>query len=222
MAIEWRTRLTWNREALDDLVARITASTTADPTLVKFIINSAISDPNAVLSTIDIDDFYLNTMLAVAAYFWIPLRYLPLKTRQWLEVADRPIGDKILFKLHTARYGMDDAGRLSQDQLVAHLETHGYTTMCRHTPGLFKHATRSSIFIVNYVDDFLVKHDRRTDDFQHLCSTLKLRYPIKVEPIAKRFLGIRINIVRHPTTHSLSTATLDMPDYARKGLQTQG
>ena len=220
-AIEWRTRLTWNREALDDLVARITASTTADPTLVKLLINSAISDPNAVLSTIDIDDFYLNTMLAVAACFWIPLRYLPLKTRQWLGVEDRPISDKVLFKLHTALYGMDDAGRLSQDQLVAHLESHGYT-MCRHTPGLFNHATRSSIFIVNYVDDFLVKHDRRTDDFQHLCSTLKLRYPIKVEPIAKRFLGIRINIVRHPTNPSLSTATstLDMPSYAQKGLQT--
>jgi hypothetical protein len=113
LAIEWRTRLTWNREALDDLVARITASTTADPALVKFLINSAISDPNAVLSSIDIDDFYLNTMLAVAAYFWIPLRYLPLKTRVWLGVDDRPITDKILFKLHTALYGMDDAGRLT-------------------------------------------------------------------------------------------------------------
>lgn len=217
--IEWRTRLTWNREALDDLVTRITASTTADPTLVKFLINSAISDPNAILSTIDIDDFYLNTMLAVAAYFWIPLRYLPLKTRDWLGVADRPITDKILFRLHTALYGMDDAGRLSQDQLINHLQAHGYT-MCRHTPGLFTHATRASIFIVNYVDDFLVKHDRRTDDFHHFCTTLRSRYPIKIEPIANRFLGIRININRHPTNNSLSRATLDMPMYAHKGLAT--
>lgn len=220
-AIEWRTRLSWNQSALEDAIARITSSTTADTTLVKLLINSAISDPNAVLSTIDVDDFYLNTLLQYLAFLWVPLRYLPLRTRQWLGVADRPLSEKILFQVHTAIYGMDDAGRLSQDQLVAHLASHGYT-MCPHTPGLFLHATRSSIQIVNYVDDFLVKHDKRTDDFKHLCTTLQRRYPIKIEPVANRFLGIRINLFRHPTINTLSTVTLDMPTYARKGLESLG
>ena len=74
----------------------------------------------------------------------------------------------------------------------------------------------------NYVDDFLVKHDRRTDDFKHLCTTLQLRYPIKIEPVANRFLGIRIQLNRHPTDNSLSTVTLDMPLYAQKGLASLG
>jgi hypothetical protein len=219
--IEWRTRLSWNESAIADAIARITASTTADTTLVKLLINSAISDPNAELSTIDVDDFYLNTLLKYLAFLWVPLRYLPYKTRLWLGVADRPLSEKILFQVHTALYGMDDAGRLSQDQLVAHLHSHGYT-MCPHTPGLFVHTTRSAIQIVNYVDDFLVKHDRRTDDFKHLCTTLQLRYPIKIEPVANRFLGIRIQLNRHPTDNSLSTVTLDMPMYAQKGLSSLG
>ena len=219
--VEWRTRITWNESALDDATARITASTTADTTLVKLLINSAISDPHAVLSTIDVADFYLNTKLANPAYLWIPLRYLPYRTRLRLGVADRPLSEKLLFQLHTALYGMDDAGRLSQDQLVNHLHDHGYT-MRPHTPGLFLHATRSAIQIVNYVDDFLVKHDPRTDDFHHLCTTLQRRYPIKIESIANRFLGIRITLNRHPTDNNLSSVTLDMPMYALKGLATLG
>jgi hypothetical protein len=80
--IEWRTRLSWNESAFADAIARITASTTADTTLVKLLINSAISDPNAELSTIDVDDFYLNTLLKYLAFLCALRHVYPRHTQK--------------------------------------------------------------------------------------------------------------------------------------------
>jgi hypothetical protein len=137
--IEYRTRLTWGREKSTD--DHPTSSSTIDTTAMKLMLNSTVSDPNAVLSTIDVSDFYLHSKLAKPAYLSVPLRYLPPQTLQFLGVTHLPKEGSLLFEVYNAVYGMDDAGRVSQHDLINHLQPHGYY-MCRHTPGLFRHRSR--------------------------------------------------------------------------------
>ena len=90
---------------------------------------------------------------------------------------------------------MDDAGRVSQQDLIAHLTPHGYH-MFRHTPGLFYHTTRSSFRFTTWVDDFLIKSDPTTDDLAHFIKILKLKYPIKFVPVATTsYIGYNKNLI---------------------------
>ena len=218
--IEYRTRLTWGRAAPSD-DAHITASSTIDTTAVKLFFNSVVSDPVAILSTVDVSDIYLNSKLKTPAYLKVPLRFLPNVTRTWLHVDHLPNDATILFEVYNAIYGMDDAGRVSQLDLIAHLTPHGYH-MCRHTPGLFYHDTRTSFRFATWVDDFLIKSDPSTDDLLFFINILKLKYPIKFVPNATSYIGYRIRLTRNITNHSLDRLHIDMVDYATSGLASLG
>ena len=213
--IEYRTRLTWGK--VNNPTNHITTSSTIDTTAVKLFLNSVVSDPKAIVSTVDISDFYLNSKLKSPAYLKVPLRFLPPITRSWLQVDHLPNDSTILFEVYNAIYGMDDAGRVSQLDLIEHLTPHGYH-MCRHTPGLFYHDTRHSFRFATWVDDFIIKSDPSTDDLSHFITILRQKYPIKFEPTAKSYIGYHIQLKRF-LDHSLDTLTIDMVDYATSGLQ---
>jgi hypothetical protein len=135
---ELRTRLTWGREkSLDD---HPTSSSTTDSTAMKLLLNSTVSDPTSVLSTVDVSDFYLHSSLNTPAYLSVPLRYLPPQTRELLQVTQLPNSASLLFEVYNAIYGMDDAGRVSQQDLLKHLTPHDFY-MCRHTPALFRRSS---------------------------------------------------------------------------------
>jgi len=144
------------------------------------------------------------------------MRLIPEKSRQWLGIADRHQESKILFKVNNALYGMDDAGRISQQELLKHLQPYGFY-QCRHTPGLFRHRKRKSLVFGVWVDDFMVKADKRTNDFQFLCKALRDKYPIKIAINATSYIGFRINLYRDNDPR-LDTLTIDMPDYVMAGL----
>jgi hypothetical protein len=185
---EWRTRITYGREkSLDD---HPTSSSTTDSTAMKLLLNSAVSDPNAVLSTVDVSDFYLHSSLTTPAYLSIPIRYLPPQTRELLEVTHLADSTSLLFEVYNAIYGMDDAGRVSQQNLIQHLAPLGFH-MCRHTPGLFRHTTRKKLVFITWVDDFLIKSDPSTDDLEYFRSALANKYPIKFQKVATRHARIR-------------------------------
>ena len=212
--IEFRTRLTWSKNIT--VTEGPTSSSTVDLTAVKLLLNSIVSDPNANCSVIDISDFYLNSKLTTPAYLWVPMRFLPYITRKWLGVLHRPRSDKLLFKVYNAIYGMDDAGRISQQDLIRHLAPHGYH-MTKHSPCIFTHDTKSTIF-TTFVDDFLIKTDSRTNDFDHLKDILELKYPIKFQAQATKYLGFTISLKRFQN-HSLDSLTISMPGFVKKGLQ---
>jgi hypothetical protein len=211
---EFRTRLTWSKNIV--VTDGPTSSSTVDLTAVKLLLNSIVSDPHAKCSVIDISDFYLNSKLPTPAYLWVPMRFLPYVTRKWLGVLDRPRTDKLLFKVYNAIYGMDDAGRISQQDLVRHLAPHGYH-MTAHSPCIFTHDTNSTVF-TTFVDDFLIKTDSRTNDFDHLKKILELKYPIKYQEEATKYLGFTISLKRFPN-HELDSLTISMPGFVKKGLQ---
>jgi hypothetical protein len=211
---EFRTRLTWGREPISD--AHPTSSSTIDTTAVKLFLNSVVSDHTSIVSTIDITDFYLNSKLDKPAYLWVPIRYLPQQTRDWLQVSHLPNTAKLLFEVYNAIYGMDDAGRVSQQDLLKHLLPYGFY-MCRHTPGLFRHRSRKSFVFATWVDDFLIKSNPNTTDLSYFTDALSKKYPIKFTESATSYLGYRIQLRRH-SDPSLDTLTIDMPDYVTQSL----
>ena len=65
-------------------------------------------------------------------------------------------------------YGLPQAGILAYNRLVQHLALSHYTPV-KHTPGLFRHATRPVTFSL-VVDDFAIKYVDRINA-KHLLAT---------------------------------------------------
>ena len=59
--IEWRTRLTYDEIKRKNRAPHPTSSSTIDSLAVKLLYNSIVSDRKAILSSIDLKDFYLNS-----------------------------------------------------------------------------------------------------------------------------------------------------------------
>jgi hypothetical protein len=91
-------------------------------------------------------------------------------------------------------YGLKEAGKLSQDRLIAHLAEHGYK-QCRFTPCLFIHETNGAAFTL-VVDDFLVKFQNQTAA-EHLIETLRKLYEITIDTApTQKYIGITLEYNR--------------------------
>ena len=88
-------------------------------------------------------------------------------------------------------YGHPVAGRISNQDLVKHLVTHGYVqddmVSC-----LFTHATNGIQFTL-VVDDLGIKHIEGNGGLLHLQKTLELKWKTKLDYSGSKYLGIRID-----------------------------
>jgi hypothetical protein len=129
--------------------------------------------------TVDVKDFYINTVLPRPEFMWMPLRLIPTDYRRKLGMEFLPADSRILLQVDKALYGLPQAGLLAQQELIAHLAEHGYI-QSPTTPCLFSHITDPSLRFVLWVDDFLIKYSRRRPEVaDHLLSVLTAKYPIK-------------------------------------------
>ena len=108
-------------------------------------------------------------------------------------------------------YGLPQAGLLAQQRLIHHLAQAGYTQV-PNVPFLFRHSTRNIAFSL-VVDDFGIKYTAKTDA-DHLITTLRALYDLKVDWDGSEYLGMHI---RFDT--GKRTATLSMPTYVSKVLR---
>jgi len=117
----------------------------------------------------------------------------------------------LLFEITKGLYGLPQAGRLAQKELVKHLESEGYI-MSKTTPCLFHHISRPNIRFVLWVDDFLIKFSKLDkSDADHLIATLKKKYQIKIDWEGKQYLGMTIKRDRIKNTLNIS-----MPGYIER------
>ena len=84
-------------------------------------------------------------------------------------------------------YGLPQAGKVANDQLLPRLAVAGYHET-GVTPGLFKHESNSIIFCL-VVDDFFIQYTD-LEDLHHLTNTLKKDYDLTLDMKAERFCGI--------------------------------
>ena len=103
----------------------------------------------------DLKDFYWNTAQMEHkdfAYMRIPINVIPSEI---LEKYQHLIyKDHLYLEVSKGIYGLPQAGKLANDQLIRHLAPYGYSP-CSITPGLWKHDTMNIAFLL-VVDDFVL------------------------------------------------------------------
>ena len=188
-----------------------TSTKSAEMPTVKIFINSVLSTPNAKFMTGDLKDFYLNTARMPEkdfAYMRIPINVIPPNI---LKIYEHMIHkDHVYLEVSKGIYGLPQAGKLANEQLIRHLKPYGYSP-CSITPGLWKHETRNIAFLL-VVDDFGIKYtDRR--DAEHLLSALSAAYKVSVDWDGERYCGLVMK-----WNYTKRECDISMPGYIERAL----
>jgi hypothetical protein len=106
----------------------------------------------------DLKYFYLGTPMERYVYMRIPLFMLPaaIIIEQYNLLPSVQNGHALFVEIQGGMYGLPQAGRLANDQLVKFLAPHGYYHPAALTPGLWNHTLRDIILSL-VIDDFGVR-----------------------------------------------------------------
>ena len=162
---------------------------TADLTTAKLLFNSVLSTPEAKCFGIDLKDFYLGTPMDRYEYMRVPIWMLPDAIVEQYNLTDLFDDGFVYVEIRRGMYGLPQAGRLANDQLVAFLKPHGYAP-CPLTHGLWRHTTRDVVFSL-VVDDFGIRYTSQADA-DHLIATLKTAYEISMDWTGSRYCGLTL------------------------------
>jgi hypothetical protein len=108
-------------------------------------------------------------------------------------------------------YGLPQAARLANDQLILLLAKTGYAPV-PHTPGLWAHTTQPITFTL-VVDDFGIKY-LHPNDAHHLLTALQQHYTIKQDRTGTRYCGQTIQ-----WDYTARTCDISIPGYIAQALQ---
>jgi len=145
-------------------------------------------------------------------YMRIPAKYIPANIMEQYNLAPLVHNGHVPTEIRKGMYGLPQAGILAYNRLVKHLALSDYTPV-KHTPGLFRHATRPVAFSL-VVDDFAIKYVDRIHTEHHL-STLRSLYNITTDWTASTYCGITLK-----WDYTARTVDLSMPGYIEKALET--
>ena len=191
-----------------------TKALTATMEDVKILLNSTVSTPGAEFMALDISNFYLGTPLPRKEYMRISRKHLPEQTINKHKLEALMHNDSILVEISKGIYGLPQAGKLAQDQLVAHLKTYGYH-QAPNSPCLFVHETRPIAFTL-VVDDFGVKVVGEENKV-HLINCLKEKYEITINNKGDKYLGIHLKW--YTNTEGVRCVELSMPNYIKNTVE---
>jgi hypothetical protein len=204
-----RVRFTVGGDRID--YAGDVSTKTADLTTVKALLNSVLSTPNAKLMTADLKDFYLNTPLTTYEYMRIPISVIPQDIIDQYQLEPLIHNNAVYVEIRKGMYGLPQAGRIANDQLIAKLTPHGYAPV-PITPGLWKHSTADTVFSL-VVDDFAIKYTSEADA-HHLLNALKQDYKVSEDWQGQRYCGLTLE-----WDYAQRTCDISMPGYIERALQ---
>lgn len=179
--------------------------------VVKTHINSTISTDNARSMTIDIQDFYLNTIMKRAEYMRVPMYLFPQQIIDHYGLNELEHEGYVYVEINKGMYGLPQAGKLANNGLIIQLDKDDYY-QCKRTPGLFKHKTRPISFTL-VVDDFGVKYVGK-EHVEHLMTALREKYVTTLDWTGSKYLGLTID-----WDYENRTVDISMPGYIEKALQ---
>ena len=98
---------------------------------------------------------------------FVRFRYdlIPLRIIDYYNLDGIVVDGFVYARINRAWYGLKQGEKIAHDDLVAHLNKHGYV-QADNTDGFFKHITRDISFTL-VVNDFGIKYVNN-DDVQHL------------------------------------------------------
>ena len=151
----YRVRLTAGGNLID--YPGVTSIPMAGIVTIKTHWNSVISTPNNKYYTIDIKDFYLNSLLESFEYMRILFDILPQDIIIQYELNSMVAEDGFVYiEVRGGIYGLPQAGRLAHDDLVTHLAQYDYA-LVKYTLGLWTHKSNGITFTL-VVNDFSIKY----------------------------------------------------------------
>jgi hypothetical protein len=177
-----RVRLTVGGDRLD--YSGDVATSTADITTFKILINSTLSTEDAAMMMMDIKKYYLGTPLPRFEYMKMLLSRFPEEIIQ-----KNNLNGWVYIEIRKGMYGLKQAGLLANQLLQTRLAPFGYYR-ARHTPGLWLHRTRQISFTL-VVDDFAVKYVGE-QHAEHLRNALLWTYELTTDWTATVYSGMTL------------------------------
>jgi hypothetical protein len=132
------------------------ATSTADITTIKILINSTLSTENAAMMMMDIKNYYLGTPLPRFEYMIMLLSRFPEEIVDKYNLKALAVDGWVYIEISKGMYGLKQAGLLANQLLQTRLAHFGHYP-ARHTPVLWLHKTMPIAFSL-IVDDFAVKY----------------------------------------------------------------
>jgi hypothetical protein len=131
------------------------ATSTADITTFKIMINSTLSTEYAAMMMMDIKNYYRDIPLPRFEYMKMVLSRFPQKIVQKYNLNALAVDGWVYIEIRKGMYGLKQAGLLTNQLLQNRLAPFGYYP-ARHTPGIWLHKTRPISFTI-VEDNFSVK-----------------------------------------------------------------
>jgi hypothetical protein len=147
------------------------ATSTADITTFKILINITLSTEDAAMMMMDINNYYLGTPLPRFEYMKILLSRFPEEIIQKYNLNALAFDGWVYIEIRKGMYGLKQAVLLANQLLQTCLAPFGYYP-ARHTPGLWLHQTRPISFTL-VVDDFAVKYVSKQHAEHHQNALLR-------------------------------------------------
>jgi hypothetical protein len=182
-----RVRLTVGGDRLD--YSCDVATSTADITTFKILINSALSTEDAAMMMMDIKSYYLGTPLPRFEYMKMLLSRFPEEIVQKYNLNALAVDGWVFIEIRKGMYGLKQAGLLANQLLQTRLAPFGYYP-ARHTPGLWLHKTRPISFTL-IVDDFAVNYVGK-QHAEHLRNALLRSYELTTDWTATVYSGMTL------------------------------
>jgi hypothetical protein len=182
-----RVRLTVGGHRLD--YSGDVATSTADITTFKILINSTLSTKDAAMMMMDIKNYYLGTPLPRLEYMRMLLSCFPEEIIQKYNLNALAIDGWVYIEIRKGMYGLKQAVLLANQLLQTHLAPFGYYP-ARHTPRLWLHTTRPISFTL-VVDRFAVKYVGK-HHADHLRNALLRTYELTTVLTATVYSGMTL------------------------------
>jgi hypothetical protein len=154
------------------------ATSTADITTFKILINSTLSTEDAAMMMMDIKHYYLGTHLPRFEYMKMLLSRFPEEIVQKYNLNTLSVDGWVYIEIRKGMYGLKQAGLLTNQLLQNRLAPFGYYP-ARHTPGLWLHKTRPISFSL-VMDYFVVKYVGK-QHAEHLRNALLKTYELTTD-----------------------------------------
>jgi hypothetical protein len=116
------------------------ATSTADITTFKILINITLSTEDAAMMMMDIKNYYLGTPLPRFEYMKMLLPCFPEEIIQKYNLNDLAVDGWVYIEIRKGMYGLKQAGLLANQLLQTRLAPFGYYP-ARHAPGIWLHQT---------------------------------------------------------------------------------
>jgi hypothetical protein len=181
------------------------ATSTADITTFKILINSTLSTEDAVMMMMDIKNYYLGTPLPRFEYMKMLLSHFPEEIIQKYNLNALAVDGWFYIETRKGMYGLNQAGLLANQLLQTRLAPFGYYPS-RRTPGLWLHKTRPISFTL-VVDDFAVKYAGK-HNVEHLLNARLRTFELTADWTAMVYFSMTLK-----WDYNKRTCDISMPGY---------